>query len=167
MSMSDKNNHTVQSFRELNLPKGYNLEKTLLGGQAFNWDKKENIYTGFMEDKVIFIKEENNKVFWKSYPETDAEYINRYFNLDFDYELMIDQISKDGFISNAIIKLPKLYLLKQDFNQTVLSFILSSHKNIKAVRKLVRDISKEYGDQMVIDNQTYFLFPKLKCRDKR
>ncbi len=145
----------------------YNLQHTLLGGQAFNWDLIDGAYYGFMQDKVIKFIQKGDELFWQTYPEKDNfDFINNYLGLDLDYENILEKISIDPHIKKAIQAVPHVRLLKQDFEQTFLSFILTSHKNIKAVRKSVRDLSSKFGDKIIVDNITFNLFPKAKALSK-
>lgn len=144
--------------------KNFNLEGTLLGGQAFNWDLIDGIYYGFTQDKIIKIKSiDGNSVEWQTYPgQNDFEFINRYFGLSENYDDVLFKIQKDQHIKFAIEKYPAIRILNQDFEQTLLSFILSSHKSIKGVRKLVRDLSKKYGEKIRVDDIEFSLFPKTE-----
>lgn len=140
----------------------YNLERTLLGGQAFNWDKIDGQFVGFTEDKIIFLKQFDDFLEFQIFPDTDESFIRSYLNLEFDYENMLLAINKDEYIASAIKSNPGLRIIKQDFKQTLLSFILTSHKNIKAVRKVVRDLRDKYGDEVIIKGKSYKLFPKIE-----
>lgn len=147
------------NFLEL---KNYNLEKTLLGGQAFNWDKINGEYYGFIPDNILKIVPTENGVFYSSSFELESSYLTKYLNTSHDYSAIVDSINKDIHISNAIMHLGNVRLLKQDFNQTLLSFILTSHKNIKSVRKLVRDISKAYGKKVIWEGKEFYTFPTVE-----
>lgn len=148
------------SMNILNLP-NYNLSKTLLGGQAFNWDFIDNSYYGYFEDKIIKLKElSSDTVEWQTFPEQDDfEFIYKYLNLEIDYSKVLLEINKDMHINSAISKVKNIRILKQDFSQTTLSFILSSHKNIKAVRKIVKDMSIKYGNKITVENRSFYTFP--------
>lgn len=143
----------------LELP-NYNLNKTLLGGQAFNWDYINGSYYGFTVDKLIKITPYKNGILWQTYPDkNNYKYISNLLNIDIDFELIIQSIQKDENIKRAIQYVENVRILKQDFDQTLMSFILTSHKSIKAVRKIVRDLSKTYGIAIEVDNMIFYTFP--------
>ena len=146
----------------LELP-NYNLNKTLLGGQAFNWDYINGYYCGFAIDKLIKITPNKNGILWQTYPDNnDYMYISNLLNIDIDFDLIIQSIQKDENIKRAVQYVENVRILKQGFDQTLMSFILTSHKSIKAVRKIVRDLSKTYGNPIEVDNMIFYTFPSAK-----
>lgn len=148
-------------MNELEL-KNYNLEKTLLGGQSFNWDRINGIYYGFTTDKIIKIQPKTDLIFWQTYPQTnDYQYISKLLNFEKDFDTILTSINKDKIINKAIAEVKNVRLLKQDFAQTLLSFILTSNRNINSVRKIVRMLANIYGNKIIVDNMQFSLFPTL------
>ncbi len=149
-------------MNKLNLS-NYNLHSTLLGGQSFSWDLKDGAYYGFTQDKIVKILSQKGYIFWQTYPQSnDENFIKNYLNLDVDYEYIIQNFPKDTHLEKAINKHSGLRILNQDFEQTLLSFILSSAKNIKAIRSSIRDLNKKYGQKIIVDNKVFYLFPKTE-----
>lgn len=142
----------------------YNFEKTLLGGQAFNWDKSNGTYYGFFQDKVVKIVPNNRGFLWQTYPENDDnKFLENYLEIDQDfYEIRDFLESKDDHTKKALRKNNGLRILNQEPHQTLLSFILSSNKSIKGVRKAVRDLSKRYGRDIKVDGIKFNLFPLIE-----
>lgn len=143
----------------------FNLETTLLGGQAFNFDfdKDENCFWGFMQDRVIKLKSENGYLYWQTYPENDDfEFVKRYLRLDVDYPKILKEIQKDKHIKRAIKKYPNLRLLKQDFEQTLFSFILSTNNNIRSIRRITRMTCERFGKQVSVNGRKIHLFPETE-----
>ena len=148
-------------MNKLYLPK-YNLKQTLLGGQSFSWDwdDKYKSYFGFTQDEVIVIKPQDDHILWQTYPEPDNEYfIKEYLVVDNDYEQKIQMIKSDKNVANAIAQYPDIRILRQPTEQTILSYILSAQKNIPAIRKSVRFLSKELGQPIETEAKTVHLFP--------
>lgn len=142
----------------------YNFQHTLLGGQAFNWDFINGAYYGFTQSRVIKIIEKDNYILWQTYPENDEfGFLTKYLNIDNEYEKKLLHISKkDKYIKVAVEEYKGLRLLNQDFHQTLLSFILSSHKSVKGVRKAVHDLSRSFGNKIEVDGLTISLFPEIE-----
>src|SRR5258706_6978152 len=106
----------------------YNLQTTLLGGQAFNWDLIDNTYYGFTQDKVIKLQQKGEDLFWQTYPKKDDfDFLENYLQLNIDYDKILKAINKDEHINKALKDVSHVRILKQDFEQTLLSFILTSH----------------------------------------
>lgn len=150
-------------MNKLKLP-NYNLEKTLLGGQSHSWDKINDAYYGFTQHNIIKITPKNNdEILWQTYPKKDNfEFLKNYLRLDIDIENIKRIISKDNYVAESIKTNPDLRILGQDFEETLLIFILTQHKNIKAIRKCVRDVAKKFGERIVVDDIEFFLFPEAE-----
>lgn len=148
----------------------YNLEYTLLGGQAFNFDfdKNENCYFGFTQDKIIQLKvaksdDKSPMLYWQTYPENyDKNFIRNYLRLDINYAEILKKIQKDKYIKLAVAKYPNLRLLKQDFDQTLLSFIVSINKNIKSIKNIIRKLCIKFGRKVNVNNKIFCLFPETE-----
>ncbi len=141
----------------------YNLDMTLLGGQSFAWDFEDGYYYGFTNNKIIKLKHKNNILYWQTYPDNDElGFVRNYLRLDVNYKNILKKIQKDQFVKLAIQKYPNLRLLKQDFEQTLLSFIVSSNNNIQSIRKIIRAMNMRFGSSLTIDNKTIYLFPETE-----
>ena len=141
----------------------YNLPITLIGGQSFSWDFKNGFYYGFTSSKVIKLKSEDETLFWQTYPEhNDSEFVKSYLRIDTDYTKILKKIEKDKYIKSAIKKYPGLRLLKQDFEQTLLSFMITSNNNIKSIRKIIRSLNRKFGKSIIVDGEKIFLFPETE-----
>lgn len=151
-------------MQQLNFP-NTNLDLTVMGGQAFNWIKEPKRYVGFMVDQIVVISNLNksDNATWQTYPQNNnSSYISKYFRLDVDFGDIVDQISKDVHVKTALQQNHQPRLLKQDFDQTLISYLCSARKNIKSIRNSLYKMSKELGDKVEIDGQEYFYFPKTE-----
>jgi N-glycosylase/DNA lyase len=138
--------------------KTFNHRLTLLGGQAFNWDEIEkNRYLGFFQDKIIEI-DYNEDLKLKGTIDNLSNwykgYITEYTLEEFD--------NNDAVLKQAIKKIGKIYLLKQPFEQTLLSYILATNKNIPAIRQSVRKLTNILGQETKFKNKKLKLFPNTK-----
>ena len=143
----------------------YDLNMTLLGGQAFNWDfyPEDGYFYGFTKDKIIKLKKEKDNLFWQTYPKKDDfKFLKNYLRLDVNYPSILKKIIKDNHIKSAIKKYPNIRLLNQDFEQTLLSFLISSNNNIRSIRKIIRTMSQKIGSSITINDKKIFLFPETE-----
>ena len=127
----------------------FNHKVTFLGGQSFSWDlidTRNNTYLGFTDDRVIKIKVLRDRILWQTYPEKDdVSFIKRYFKCNQKYDDIINIISKDKYVSEAITQTPNIRILQQPFDFTVLTFILSANNNIVSIRRSVRKLAQMFG----------------------
>ena len=119
----------------------FNLKYTLECGQCFRWKKiDEDYYIGIIKDRVIKIKQDKNKLFVLSNNYSNLEKVVReYFELDKDYKIIEERISKvDEYVEKAVKNTSGLRHLKQDFFETIISYIISANNNIPRISKSVK-----------------------------
>jgi len=127
-----------------------NLQTTLLGGQAFNWDYIDNKYYGFTHNGLIII--DNGNITQINENVDMDEYLGNHL----DYESIKKEINKDKHIDEAIRNIKNITILKQDFLLTTTSYILATNKNIPSIRKSVRVLSQMYGTPIQGTNHNTF-----------
>jgi N-glycosylase/DNA lyase len=152
-------------MNQLELP-NYNLSWTLLGGQSLNWDfdpKTETFY-GYTRNGLITLRQKGDILYWQTYPEKDnLELLKKYLRLNVDYADILQDIGRDEHIKKAMQAFPDLRLLKQDFEEALLTFILTPQKTIKITRSNIRSMSKALGEKIELDGKTHYLFPTTKA----
>lgn len=150
--------------------KYFNLKYTLECGQCFRWEKigNTNEYVGVIEDRVIRIKQIDDKVYIKSSKkEKLKETIVNYFDLNRDYEKIEKEISKiDKNIYAAVNNKSGIRILNQAKFETLISYIISANNNISRISKSVNEISKKYGEEIFFENEKYYLFPTVERLQK-
>lgn len=132
-----------------------NLQTTLLGGQAFNWEYNNGNYYGFTHSGLIII---DNRGSIKQINENID--MNKYLGKDLDIENIKKEINKDKYIDLAINKVKNITILKQDFHMTTTSYILATNKNIPAIRKSIKTLSNMLGNPIVGTN--YKTYPSIQ-----
>ena len=127
-----------------------NIREILLGGQSFSWkEEADGSFTAVLNARVYRIRDIHDA-------ESD-EYLRAYFDLDYDYDKAREEIrAKDQILREAVDKVGKLRILKQDHWITTISFILSQNNNIKRITGLYRKLCENYGHEV---EKGYFSFP--------
>jgi N-glycosylase/DNA lyase len=134
-----------------------------MGGQSFAWDFIDGAYYGFTKDSVIKIIRDNENIFWQTFPKKDdLAFVEKYLRLNMNYDEILKKISKDRHVKKAASKYPNIRLLEQDFEQALLSFIISSNNTISSIRKSVRLLNQMYGEKLEIEGKDFYLFPKTE-----
>lgn len=142
----------------------FNLKYTLECGQCFRWQKISNQeYIGIIKDRVLRIVQEGNKLkVYSNKIENLEEVVRNYFDLNTDYKkIEADIVKVDNNVKKAVNNTTGLRILKQDFLEMLLSYIISANNNIPRISKSVNLISKRYGKKVIFENKEYYLFPTL------
>ena len=128
-------------MNKISLPQ-YNLEDTLLGGQAFIWDKVGNSYYGTTQSSVLKLHQKTKFLHWAASHGVDESYISNYLNLETNPENL--EFPEDVHLRKARKKFSNINILKQDFEMTVLQYVISQNNNIPKIRNVVRQLSEKY-----------------------
>lgn len=131
-------------------------------GQCFRWNKQEDdSYIGVIKDRVIKVKKENDKFIFSSNESKDLEIIvKKYFDLDRDYEKIKNTLSNiDDNLKKSVEYGSGIRILNQDIWECIISFIISANNNIPRIKKIIENLSKEYGKKIEFENKEYYIFP--------
>ncbi len=133
----------------------YSLYDTFECGQCFRYEliKRENEY---VEYATVFggllvrvgQRKPGELIFYDVSDEEFESKIIPYFSLNTDYEKIREDIVKrtdSEWLRAAAEKAKGIAILKQDEWETLFSFIISQNNNIPRIRKIIREISAEYG----------------------
>ncbi len=139
----------------------FNLKYTVECGQCFRWKEENGVYIGILKDRVIKVRQVGDTIEIRSNNEEGLEeLVRRYFALDEDYENIEKEIAKiDEHVLKAVNNTSGLRFLRQDFFETLISYIISANNNIPRISKSVNEISRRYGREVELDNEKYYLFP--------
>lgn len=135
-------------------------------GQCFRWNIQEDgSYTGIFKSNVINVKEEKSSsgydIIFEGICDGDIkEVCTNYFDLERDYEKIKEELSKvDENLRKAICYGAGIRILNQDLWETIISFIISANNNIPRIKKIIENISKKYGDEIIFRGNKYYTFP--------
>lgn len=139
--------------------KNYSLEKTLLSGQAFRWNKIGDKYVGVVGDSIVEVEEVPGgfatEVKHGSLGKVD---LTRYLAVDEDYESIISAISKDKAVRDSLETHKGYRILRQNPYEALISFIDSANNSIRNIRKQVDTLSMMFGERV---SEDYYKFPDV------
>ena len=133
------------------------LSDTLECGQAFRYERLDGgsvpcEYLVNAYGSLLFVgqRKAGELIFFGI---TDADLIKaaRYFSLDTDFEaIRADILSRTDseWLARAAESAAGVTILSQDPWETLVSFIISQNNNIPRIRKIIRMISAEYGENL-------------------
>lgn len=134
----------------------FNINAILQSGQVFRYSCGDNCVV-FAGKNRAEIRQDAEKM---TITCNDADYFWRYFDLDTDYEKIKENLSHFGFIKKILLdkSIGGIRILKGEFVEIVVSFIISANNNIKRIQKIIDRLCKLCGDIAV--------FPDLECLGK-
>lgn len=133
----------------------FDLDAIMHSGQVFRYSKKGSGYRLVAGQNYAEISIEGDKAIIRS---NDSAYFFRYFDLCTDYNEIKQQLLIYGKFRQVITAGGGIRILRAEFAETVISFILSANNNIKRFTKTLNSLAGQYGDRLP-DGQ--FAFPTL------
>ena len=134
------------------------LADTLECGQAFRYEKlaDEADYVEYLTvayGRIINVgqRQAGELIFYDKWDEEYEKVVRRYFDMDTDYEIIRQDIlsrTDSQWLKDAAECAKGIVILKQEPWETLFSFIISQNNNIPRIRKIIRTISAEYGENL-------------------
>lgn len=139
---------------------GCDLRDTLECGQAFRYRllTEEEDYIEYMTvayGKIINVaqKKRGELIFFDPWTDEYEAVVRRYFRFDTDFEeIRRDIVEKtdSDWLKNAAESAQGIVILSQEPWETLFSFIVSQNNNIPRIRKIIRQICAEYGENLAV-----------------
>ena len=130
-----------------------NVENSINSGQVFLWKKNDNYWYGINGQNILRV-DQNGDI--NCLDNSKVDFFRKKDNL----EDIINSISKDKIVRQAVKKYAGLRILRQDPFQCLISFIVSSNSNIQKIKMSLEKITEKFGKKVEFENQEFFLFPK-------
>jgi N-glycosylase/DNA lyase len=140
----------------LSAPCPFDLNVTLCCGQAFRWDKRGEWWHGVVRENAFKIRQAGN---FLEFENAEEKFVKTYFGLHDDLPKILQQISKDKHIKEAIASFKGLRILCQDPWECLISYICATYKNISAIKGMLSNLCKKFGDRICFDGYDFYTFP--------
>jgi N-glycosylase/DNA lyase len=134
----------------------FSLDLTLCCGQTFRWEKCHDWWYGAVGNHVFRIRQIHNIL---EFENVKAEFVREYFRLQDDLPKMLSRINKDNHIRAAVERLKGLRVLRQDPWECLLSYTCATFKNIPAIKRMLDNLSEEFGEEVCFDGRSFYTFP--------
>jgi len=139
----------------------FDLERTLRCGQVFRWKKFDGWWYGVVGKKVIKTRQIGDKLEFQVFPPNcNKEFIANYFRLDGDLILILSKIEKDQHIRKAIQHSLGLRIIRQKPWECLISYVCATYKNIPAIKNMIHNLAKKFGEKIRADHHNFYTFPK-------
>ncbi|MBP3626930.1 MAG: DNA-3-methyladenine glycosylase 2 family protein [Clostridia bacterium] len=142
-SIEKKNNDLhIKGICNLSLP------MTLDCGQAFRWSSDDGkLWKGIAYNKYLELYIDNDTLVLLNTTEEDFNNIwKRYFDLERDYQKIIDSISENEILKSASSYGSGIRLLNQEPWETLCSFIISQNNNIPRIKGIIDRLCMNFGE---------------------
>jgi len=141
----------------------FSLDFTLQCGQAFRWKKIGEWWNGVVRQNVVKVRQNEHVLEFQTYPEElDSKFLESYFRLDDELLKIYSLIVKDEHIKATVERFKGLRLMRQEPWECLISYICATNKNIPAIKDMILNISKRFGEKLLFDGQEFYTFPKPK-----
>lgn len=144
----------VKITRIINITKDeLDLDKTLKCGQAFRWNKVDNItWCGVIEQKIVLLAQldfkDNLSGIATNLNIEDAKCLIYYLDLDINYTDEISKLNLDNFAKEAYKVGNGIHILKQDLFEMMVTFLMSQFNSMRNISNIVEKLSKSYGNRL-------------------
>ncbi len=131
-------------------------------GQCFRFSKKGNFFSGVAFNNVIELFEEKDGYTIKTSGDITKEQLADFFDLKRDYKAIEEILKYDETMRTAMNFGRGIRILKQDFFETLLTFIYSQRSNIPKIAKCVEETARLFGNKISYNGQEFYTFPTPK-----
>ena len=161
--MDYKNIKSCDNYVIIEDVKNFKLKHIFECGQIFRFEEiAEGNYIVIAFGTLIELKEQDNNIIIYNSTEEDVKNIwIKYFDLDRDYSVIKQELSKDTLLKESVDFGYGVRVLNQDPFEMLLSFIISARNNIPSIKKTVNKISIKWGKKIEYKDKTYYAFPNI------
>ena len=162
MFAEEKNGNTI-----LHSVVDFNVEQIFECGQCFHFEKLDDMdYVTVAYGKALRITQKDDEV---TLHNTDINEYNliwrKYLDMDTNYgSIKKWLLERDDSLADVIDKTSGIRILRQEFHEMLMSFIISQNKQIPHIKQIVASISEKFGKEAgIINGKRYFTFPEKEA----
>ena len=132
-------------------PEFFSAHDTLSCGQIFRFcEESESRWRVHSGNRIAYIREESGRAIIDC---DDVDFFYDFFDFNTDYSEKFIRISEKYSKALPILKTAAEYgkgirILNNNFNETVISFIISANNNIKRIQKIIGRLCADLGDSL-------------------
>ena len=157
--------------RQLKIEQPFNLELSLMMGQAFRWRRiGDGWFSGVIGENLVHIGQPdgvNGPVAYRiggpdgerSATTADDAMLLRYFREDDDVAAIYADISRDPKLDTIMEEFPGLRVLRQDPWECTVAYLCSANNNVESISAIVEKIACEFGYSLELASDVSATFP--------
>ena len=143
--------------------KTYDLENTLLSGQAFRWRAEQDGWlSGVVFDNIVRMRRVADGVEFECGPDAEAALhplLCDYLRLADDLDRIAAAVNIDERIGASLDRYPGLHILRQEPWECAVSFICSANNNIQRISANVESLAESFGRPLALGDVRRSAFP--------
>lgn len=130
-------------------------------GQCFRWEKQEDeSYIGIANGQAVRISMTGETVEIEGITHADYEnFWKRYLDFDRDYSKIKKAVSINDTMVKSVEFGKGIRILRQDFFETLISFIISQRSSIPKIKSCVDKLCTLYGKEIQFKGKVFHAFP--------
>lgn len=141
--------------------KDFDLEHTFDCGQCFRWKRGEDgSYIGVAGGRAARLSREGGDIVIECADGDFDAFWRAYLDLDRDYGEIKRAVSVNDTMSSAVEYGSGIRLLRQEFFETLISYIISQNNSIPNIKRVVERLCAAYGAGFDFCGETFFAFPE-------
>ncbi|MCL2555522.1 MAG: hypothetical protein FWE03_00690 [Firmicutes bacterium] len=123
----------------------FDMHAIMHSGQVFRYFEINNGYELVVGSHFVHLYKDNDNIIIKC---DDADYFFNYFDLSQDYNEIKKRIGENICFAPIIETSGGIRILKGEFIEMVISFIISANNNIKRFTKTLNLLSEKFGEKL-------------------
>ena len=138
-------------------------------GQCFRWNENaDGSFTGVAGKRAVKLSYDGKTIKIDGAEKKDEAFFREYLDIDRDYSLIKERVSKNPVMKEAVKFGSGIRILKQEFFESLLSFIISQRSSIPKIKGCIEKICAAYGEKIEFDGKAFYTFPDAEAlRDVR
>lgn len=137
--------------------KDFDLKQTFECGQCFRWEEKDGYYVGVAGDYWGKLRKGESGIEIETNSPDESFWV-KYLDLERDYGEIKKTVAINELMQNAVEYGEGIRILKQDFFETLVSFIISQRSSIPKIKSCVKKLCESYGKKIDAEHD-FYTFP--------
>ena len=149
---------------EIKMDKDFLPLHTFDCGQCFRWNENpDGSFTGVVSKRAVNLSYDGKIIKIEGAKKEDEVFFREYLDIDRDYSAIKKRVSKNSVMKEAVEFGSGIRILKQDFFESLMSFIISQRSSIPKIKGCVEKICAVYGEEISLSGKRYYAFPDAEA----
>lgn len=154
----------TETMLRIKLENDFLPEHTFDCGQCFRWNRQsDGSYIGVAHKRAVRLTYENGSIVLQGASEKDRPLWEEYFDVARDYSAVKEKIGSSDIMKKAIQFGSGIRILRQDFFETLISFIISQQSSIPKIKRSIELLCSAYGEEIGLSGRRFWAFPSAEA----